>query len=165
LPPSPTRPAAWGRRGLGLEDAERLRERLRLANAECERLASMADGWWHVSHDCGERGGRELLYRLGAERFTDRVLVAWARSRKARRIRAQRIRFGICSRPCPRAGSRRPFRSSRPLHQARRAEGAAARRAIRAAEQAWIAADFPGDKAAIERLRTRRLQESVISSG
>src|SRR5712691_5869854 len=43
------------------EDAERLRERLRLANAEYERLASMADGWWHLSRELGEKGGRALL--------------------------------------------------------------------------------------------------------
>src|SRR5262249_20789219 len=62
------------------EDAERLRERLRLANAEYERLAAMADGWWHISHEWGEREGRALLYRLRAEGFADRVVVGWAAS-------------------------------------------------------------------------------------
>ena len=46
------------------EDAERLRERLRLANAEHERLLSMADGWWHVSPASGEQAARALLYHL-----------------------------------------------------------------------------------------------------
>ena len=63
-----------------VEDAERLRERLRLANAEYARLASMADGWWHLSSHWGEQEGRVLLYRLGPERYTDRVLLAWTRS-------------------------------------------------------------------------------------
>src|SRR5262249_861004 len=63
-----------------IEDAERLRERLRLANAEYERLASMADGWWQIAGDWEERDGRALLYRLGSKRFTDRVLLAWSRS-------------------------------------------------------------------------------------
>src|SRR5882757_937630 len=40
------------------EDAERMRDRLRLANTEYDRLASIADGWWHVSQRGGERGGR-----------------------------------------------------------------------------------------------------------
>ena len=40
------------------EDAERLRERLRLANAEYERLASMADGWWQISRRWDEGAGR-----------------------------------------------------------------------------------------------------------
>src|SRR5712691_5682568 len=60
--------------------ASRLRERWRLANAEYERLASIADGWKHITADLGERGARALLYRLGSERFTDRVLIAWTRS-------------------------------------------------------------------------------------
>ena len=62
------------------EDAERLRERLRLANAEYERLASMAENWWRISSAWDERQARALLYRLAPERFTDRVLLAWSRS-------------------------------------------------------------------------------------
>ncbi|MGA7489775.1 MAG: CCA tRNA nucleotidyltransferase, partial [Xanthobacteraceae bacterium] len=60
-----------------VEDAERLRERLRLTNAEYERLASVADGWWQISREWDESMGRVLLYRLGRERFADRVLLAW----------------------------------------------------------------------------------------
>ena len=63
-----------------VEDAERLRERLRLANAEYERLASMADGWWQISANWEEHEARALLYRLGPERFADRVLLAWTRA-------------------------------------------------------------------------------------
>ena len=64
-----------------VEDAERLRERLRLANAEHERLTSMADAWWRISSAASEHAeARVLLYRLGPERFTDRVLVAWTRA-------------------------------------------------------------------------------------
>ena len=43
-----------------VEDAERLRERLRLTNAESARCASMADGWWQISSRWGEREGRRL---------------------------------------------------------------------------------------------------------
>ncbi len=56
-----------------VEDAERLRERLRLTNAEYERLASMADGWWQISTSWSEHEARVLLYRLGGARFTDRA--------------------------------------------------------------------------------------------
>ena len=62
------------------EDAERLRERLRLANAEYDRLASMADGWWHISAATGMHDARVLIYRLGPEKFLDRVLLAWSRA-------------------------------------------------------------------------------------
>src|SRR5262249_12758385 len=41
-----------------VEDAGRLRERLRLANAEYERLASMGGGWGGVSSALGERRAR-----------------------------------------------------------------------------------------------------------
>src|SRR5262249_14451720 len=63
-----------------LEDANRLRERLRVANIEYERLASMADGWWRISSTWDEQRARVLLYHLARERFIDRVLLAWARS-------------------------------------------------------------------------------------
>ena len=35
------------------EDAERLREKLRLFNSESERLASIANRWWRVSPALG----------------------------------------------------------------------------------------------------------------
>src|SRR5258708_692344 len=50
------------------------------ASVDSDRLAAMAHGWWRISSELGERGGRVLLYRLGPERSTDRVLVAWTRS-------------------------------------------------------------------------------------
>src|SRR5258707_12420467 len=62
------------------EDAERLREKLRLFNSESERLASMANRWWRVSPALGEAGAQVLLYRLGPERFVPPVLIAWTRA-------------------------------------------------------------------------------------
>ena len=120
-----------------VEDAERLWQRLRLSNAEHERLAAMADGWWRVSP--GEENlARALLYRLGPERFVDRVLLAWARSPAA----ADDPR-GTTSRRCRSAGPRRCFRSRRRTSSsAACAKGPALGAALRAAEEAWIAADF-----------------------
>ena len=62
------------------EDAERLRERLRLSNAEYQRLEAMADRWWRVSPAAGDEAARTLLYRLGPVHFLDRVLLAWSRA-------------------------------------------------------------------------------------
>ena len=73
LQPDPARRLA----ALGVlvtEDAERLRERLRLANAESERTTSMADAWWRIVVGLSEQTSRELLYRLGPESYLDRVL-------------------------------------------------------------------------------------------
>jgi len=63
-----------------VEDADRLRERLRLANAEYRRIESMGDRWWRISPEAGEQQAKALLYRIGAENFRDRSLVAFARS-------------------------------------------------------------------------------------
>lgn len=59
------------------EDAERLWLRLRLANAEHERLQAMADRWWDTP--AGEAEARVLLYHLGEEHYRDRILLGWAR--------------------------------------------------------------------------------------
>ena len=47
------------------EDAERLWQRLRLSNAEHERLASMAEAWWRVSPD-DEQGRPRAAVPAGA---------------------------------------------------------------------------------------------------
>ena len=137
--------AAWARSVVAVvEDAERLRERLRLANAEYERLASMADGWWHISRHWASRKARVLLYRLGPERFTDRVLLAWTRSPRGAADPAWR-----CWRRCPRAGAPRFSSQGRGLRRRGVAKGPRLGAAMRAAEEAWIAAGFPDEGAAM----------------
>jgi tRNA nucleotidyltransferase/poly(A) polymerase len=62
-----------------VEDAERLTGRLRLSNAESSELVSMTHRWWQfVSID--EQKARVQLYRLGVERYRDRLMLAWAQS-------------------------------------------------------------------------------------
>jgi poly(A) polymerase len=127
-----------------VEDAERLRERLRLANAEYERLASMASDWWHISWRLGERAGRVLLYRLGPERFVDRVLLAWTRSPEGAADQPWRLLATL------------PARWSAPVFPLRAADfiargvpkGPRLGAVLAAAEEAWIAAGFPADAAA-----------------
>jgi len=128
-----------------VEDAERLRERLRLANAEYERLASMADGWWQISANGEEHEGRALLYRLGPERFADRVLLAWTRAPQ-----------GAADRHWHRLATL-PARWSAPAFPLKAADfmargvpkGPGLGAALAAAEEAWIAAGFPEDAAAV----------------
>ncbi len=127
------------------EDAERLRERLRLANVEGERLVAMGDGWWRLSHATGERAARALLYRLGAERYRDRVLVAWSRAPESAPDAAWRVLATLPSRwSVPRA----PFKSGAFTTRGV-PRGPRLGQAMRAAEEAWIAADFPRDPPAI----------------
>lgn len=128
-----------------IEDAERLRDRLRLTNAEYERLASMADGWWQVSASWSEHDARVLLYRLGSTRFTDRVLLAWTRAPEGAQDRSWHRLATL------------PARWSAPVFPLKVADfmargvpkGPRLGAALAAAEEAWIAADFPADAAAV----------------
>ena len=127
------------------EDAERLGERLRLANAEAERLAAL-DGWWRFAPAADERPARALLYRLGPRAFLDRALTAWARSQAGAADAAWRELAGL------------PRRWTAPVFPLKAADfmgrgvaaGPSLGAALRAAEAAWIAADFPADRSAIE---------------
>jgi poly(A) polymerase len=86
-----------------------------------------------------------LLYRLGSERFTDRVLLAWSRSPQ-----------GAEDRPWHRL-ARLPARWSAPAFPLKAADfmargvpkGPRLGAALAAAEEAWIAAGFPQDAAAV----------------
>jgi poly(A) polymerase len=128
-----------------IEDADRLRERLRVANVEYERLASMADRWWHISSAWDEQRARVLLYRLGRERFIDRVLLAWARSPQ-----------GAADESWHRLAML-PERWSVPVFPLRAADfikrglpkGPRLGAALAAAEEAWTAAGFPLDAASL----------------
>jgi poly(A) polymerase len=127
------------------EDVERLRERLRLANLEYERLASMADGWWHVFRELGESDARALLYRIGAERFTDRVLLAWTRSPEDEADEQWRALATLPARWSPPAF---PLKAADFLARGV-PKGPRLGAALAAAEQAWIRAGFPTDAAAL----------------
>jgi poly(A) polymerase len=128
-----------------VEDAERLRERLRLTNAEYERLASMADGWWQISTSGSEHEARVLLYRLGGACFTDRVLLAWTRAPQG------------AADPTWHALATLPARWSVPAFPLKAADfiargvpkGPRLGAALAAAEEAWIAAGFPADAPAV----------------
>jgi poly(A) polymerase len=138
------------------EDAERLWQRLRLSNKEHEQLASMGEAWWRVSPQ-DERAGRALLYRLGPDRFVDRVLLAWARTWPQ----------GAHD-PAWHALATLPARWVAPVFPLKAADfiergvpqGPALGAALREAEEAWIASDFPSDARAIEEL----VAEAVVAA-
>ena len=69
--------AVWVR-----EDADRLRERLRLTNEEHRRLRSMAEYWWQISPEMGPVARRAVIYRIGAEAYRERVVLAFSRSQE-----------------------------------------------------------------------------------
>jgi poly(A) polymerase len=129
------------------EDAERLWQRLRLSNAEHQRLAAMAENWWRVSPAMGA-GSRELVYRLGAENFTSRVLLAWSRAQASAHEEAWRE---LATLPQRWSAPAFPLRAAHFIARGV-AKGPALGAALRAAEQAWIAQGFPLDRKALDRI-------------
>ena len=127
------------------EDADRLGERLRLASAESERLLAL-EGWWRIAQALEAKAARALLYRLDAEAFVDRILLAWSRSPAG----AADAAWHECA--------TLPQRWRAPAFPLKAADfmnlglatGPPLGAAMRAAEAAWIAADFPADPAVLE---------------
>ncbi len=137
------------------EDGERLAQRLRLSNADAERLTAL-ERWWRVSPELGGASARALVYRLGPQHFADQVLVAWSRSAASAADRAWRALAEL-----PRTWNAPEFPLKAADFMARGfAAGPALGSVMRAAEQAWIAADFPADAAAIEAIADRAAREA-----
>jgi poly(A) polymerase len=137
-------------------DGERLAQRLRLSNADAERLTAL-DGWWRVSPESGGTSARALLYELGPQHFVDQVLVAWSRSAANAADPTWRALAEL-----PRTWTAPEFPLKAADFMARGfAAGPALGAAMRAAEQAWIAADFPADAATIQAIADRAAREAI----
>jgi poly(A) polymerase len=127
------------------EDAKRVATRLRLSNAETKALDSMGHRWWRLA-GMDEARARRLLYRLGEERYRDRLLLAWARA------------GGDTDSARWRDFATLPERWSAPKFPLKAAdfiargiaEGPALGHVLTLAEDAWLAADFPLDEAALK---------------
>ena len=137
------------------EDAQRVGERLRLANAELERLLAL-EFWWRVK-PADERAARALLYRLGPQSFLDRVLIAWARSEAGAADASWRDLACTPQRWMPPAF---PLKAADFMRRGLQA-GPSLGTAMRAAEKTWVAADFPTDRAAIEAIADEAARQAV----
>lgn len=139
------------------EDAERLAQRLRLANAESERLLAL-EYWWRVSLQTDAQSAHALLYYLGPESFADRVLIAWSRSKAGAADHVWRELASL------------PQRWTAPVFVLKAADfvrrgvsaGPSLGVALRAAEKAWIAADFPSDRAVLEEIADRTAEDTTV---
>jgi tRNA nucleotidyltransferase/poly(A) polymerase len=144
LPPDPMRHLA----ALAVavtEDARRLAQRLRLSNAEAKQLDSMGHRWWRLS-DMDEAAARRRMYRLGAERYRDRIMLAWARSdRDAASPRWREFATLPQRWTAPQFPLKAADFLSRGLNQ-----GPALGHVLTLAEDAWLAAGFPTDAAAVQ---------------
>jgi len=126
------------------EDAKRVAARLRLSNAETKALDSMGHRWWRLAIK-DEANARRLLYRLGAERYHDRVLLGWARNGGDVTSTRWRARAELPQRwTAPKFPLKAADFIARGL-----AEGPALGHVLTLAEDAWLAADFPLEEAAL----------------
>jgi poly(A) polymerase len=127
------------------EDARRLAVRLRLSNAETRALDSMGHRWWRLA-GMDEATARRRLYRLGAERYRDRLMLAWARA------------GGDGSSARWRELATLPERWSAPKFPLKAAdfiargiaEGPALGHVLTLAEDAWLATNFALERPALE---------------
>ena len=130
------------------EDADRLWQRLRLSNAERERLTAMSETWWRVSPAMGEEKARELIYRIGADHFTERALLAWSRSEASAHDDAWRALATL------------PQRWQAPAFPLRAADfiargmekGPVLGSALARSEEMWIRDGFPLERKALDRI-------------
>ncbi|HYC17534.1 MAG TPA: CCA tRNA nucleotidyltransferase [Pseudolabrys sp.] len=136
------------------EDAERLWKKLRLANNEHERLASMGEGWGRISPLYGEKAAKALLYRLRPQQFTDRVLLGWARSQATAHDADW---LALATLPQRWTAPALPLKAADFMKRGV-PQGPALGVAITTAEQAWIAAGFPDDQSALDAIAADTLR-------
>jgi poly(A) polymerase len=134
------------------EDADRLRERLRLSNeqtAQLERAAVRDPG---MGPAASEAAARADLYRQGEEAYRERVLLAWMRSGDPPQSEGWRRRMALPGRwPTPAF----PLGGADVLAEGVPA-GPRVGEILRALEGEWIAGDFGADAPAL-RARLKEL--------
>jgi poly(A) polymerase len=108
----------------------------------------------------GAHAARVLLYQLGPASFTDRVLVAWARSDAGAADHAWQELATLPQRwTAPRFPLKGADFSSRGVPK-----GPEMGTALRAAEQAWIDADFPMERTTIDAIADRAARQTLAST-
>ena len=137
------------------EDVERLTARLRLSNAERDRMLAALAAARALTPRPDGRGGRSALYRLGGEAFRDGVALALAFAAASPDDAAWGELYRLPDRwsapSFPLAG--------RDVIEAGIARGPALGRLLRAVESWWIERDFTPDLAALR----ARLQQMIAA--
>jgi poly(A) polymerase len=123
------------------EDAKRLATRLRLTNAETKALDSMGHRWWRLA-GMDEATARRRLYRLGEDRYRDRLLLAWARSGGNTDAAAWRK---LATLPAYWSAPKFPLKAADFIARGI-AQGPRLGQVLALAEDAWLAANFPLDE-------------------
>ncbi len=140
------------------EDAERLRDRLRLGNAEAERLRAAAAaliGLHGITAPPSFHGLRTLLFNAGREGARDALALAQVESEAPDEPFASASRF-LADAPVPKL----PI-SGTDLIARGVSAGQPVGRALRAFQALWIRANFPKEPETL----TRLLEQAVAESG
>lgn len=124
-----------------IEDAKRVAVRLRLSNAETRALDSMGHRWWRLP-GMDAATARRRLYRLGEDRYRDRLMLAWARA-GGNANSAQWLELATL--PLRWSAPKFPLKAADFIARGI-AEGPALGQVLALAEDAWLAADFPLDR-------------------
>jgi poly(A) polymerase len=132
----------------------RHRGRLRVAahaplNAET-RNNSMGHRWWRLA-GMDEATARRRLYRLGEERYRDRLMLAWARA--GGRVDAAHWRE-LATLPKRWSAPKFPLKAADFIARGI-TEGPLLGQVLALAEDAWLAADFPLDEAVVNGIADR----------
>jgi poly(A) polymerase len=132
------------------EDAKRVATRLRLTNAETKALDSMGHRWWRLA-GMDEAIARRRLYRLGADRYRDRLMLAWARAGETTDSAHWRE---LATLPERWTAPKFPLKAADFIARGV-AEGPTLGQVLALAEDAWLAADFPLDEASVKNIADR----------
>lgn len=125
------------------EDARRVAARLRLSNAEAKALDSMGHRWWRLA-GMDEATAKRRLYRLGPDAYRDRLMLAWARAGGADAAGWRQV----ADLPQRWSAPKFPLKAADFIARGI-AEGPALGHVLTIAEDAWLAAGFPLEPAAL----------------
>jgi poly(A) polymerase len=125
-------------------------DRLKLSNADRERLIDLTEGTERIVSYLSIREVRKLLYRIGIARFRDRVFLRWAEDPKASNFVQWRALLAMAD-----AWERPTFPlTGRDVMQAGVPEGPLVGRILSEVEEWWIDSDFTDDEFSLaERLK------------
>jgi poly(A) polymerase len=138
------------------EDARRVAVRLRLTNAESKALDSMAHRWWRLA-GLDEATARQRLYRLGEDRYRDRLLLAWARTGEGTDAAHWQK---LATLPARWTAPKFPLKAADFIRRGI-GEGPALGQVLVLAEDAWLAADFPQDEPSLEAIADQTVARFV----
>jgi poly(A) polymerase len=136
--------------------AQAVAGRMRLSNADRDRLTGLADGGGKLLSHLPPRDIHRLLYEMGVPAFHDRVRLGWADAPPGANAIAWRMLLSV-------AGNfRRPAfpLSGRDVMAAGVPEGPSVGKILAAVEDWWIDNGFPTDDAAL----TEQLQQAMRSA-